>query len=387
MPAAIPQSRLAAAALLGLALLVVPAPLVPPHWLAEHVQMALGVGWKGAYLASAIGLQGVFYGSLGVLAALLLKPAAKLSQRMLQIAVTPLVVAGIALVLRGLKLGHLPMAANAVVPVTACFLGVALGLGLLYRRLNYALPITGCVLALALWGLLGRATSVLGRDTEASLRSLLQAGRLAGAGDVRFGALLQASFAPSQSPASGTLVQQNRGAIMALGIALGHERLSRFVGLDQQSDLVRSAASLRAGTALRGREDWARHYTLSAALAVLGHPFISDAGGLVKEQLDFLSGGSGFSFGDLAADRAGVRFAAAATRSDPDAKSMRDRIRAGFAVDHFFPLIADLPENLTVAQFRERYGAAGSEPYREQVAEIERRIDRCAALSSSNRVQ
>ena len=40
-----------------------------------------------------------------------------------------------------------------------------------------------------------------------------------------------------------------------------------------------------------------------AALAVLEHPLVSDAGGLMKEQLDALTHGSGFSFGDLAADR------------------------------------------------------------------------------------
>ncbi len=44
---------------------------------------------------------------------------------------------------------------------------------------------------------------------------------------------------------------------------------------------------------------------LGAALAVLKHPIVSDAGGLLREQLDTLTRGSGFSFGDLAADRVG----------------------------------------------------------------------------------
>jgi hypothetical protein len=106
---------------------------------------------------------------------------------------------------------------------------------------------------------------------------------------------------------------------------------------------VHRAIALRQGLTLRGREDWARHYALSAALAVLEHPLVSDAGGLMIEQLDALTGGSGFSFGDLAADRAGVRFAVAATRSEAAAKSMQARLQSGFAVDDFFPPVADGP--------------------------------------------
>ena len=145
--------------------------------------------------------------------------------------------------------------------------------------------------------------------------------------------------------------------------------------------MLRQAAALREGTALRGRADWARHYALSAALAVLEHPLISDAAGAMKEQLDALTGGSGFSFGDLAADRAGVRFAANATRSQAAAKAMQARLQNGFTLDDFFPPVADLPENLTVEQFRRAYGGVGSPRYRQQVDEIETRLDPCPALS------
>jgi hypothetical protein len=58
--------------------------------------------------------------------------------------------------------------------------------------------------------------------------------------------------------------------------------------------------------------------------------FISDAGGLLKEELDALTHGSGFSFGDLAADRAGVRFAWA-TDSETAALAMQARLQAGYA--------------------------------------------------------
>jgi len=47
-----------------LALLIVPAPLLPPHRLAEIVQSVLGVGWKAAYFVAAVGLQIGFYGGV-----------------------------------------------------------------------------------------------------------------------------------------------------------------------------------------------------------------------------------------------------------------------------------------------------------------------------------
>src|SRR5688572_21851781 len=110
----------AAAGVVVLALLIVPAPLLPPHRLAEAVQSALGVGWKAAYFVAALGLQIGFYGSLGVLAVLAVNPAPTLRGRLVQIVVVPLVVVVVALIVRSVKLGRLPVWANAVIPVSAC---------------------------------------------------------------------------------------------------------------------------------------------------------------------------------------------------------------------------------------------------------------------------
>jgi hypothetical protein len=145
--------------------------------------------------------------------------------------------------------------------------------------------------------------------------------------------------------------------------------------------LVRQAVRLGAGATLRGRGDWSKHYTVSAALAVLEHPLVSDAAGLMKEQLDALTLGTGFSFADMAADRAGVRFAVAATDSEAAARATQARLRDVFTVSDFFPPAADLPENLTVEQFRRDYGGVGSQLYLELIAEIEARLDRCPGLS------
>ena len=65
---------------------------------------------------------------------------------------------------------------------------------------------------------------------------------------------------------------------------------------------------------------------MSVAVAGLEHLLVSDAGGPMKQELDALTHGSGFSFGDVAADdRAEVRFAAAATCLEALARIMQTR--------------------------------------------------------------
>lgn len=375
------RSKVAAAAVLA-ALLAVPAPLLPPHRLAEAVQSLLGVNWKTAYLAAAVGVQTAFYASVGVLSALTVKRAPTARGRALQITALPAVVIGAAMVIRSLKAGHLPVWINAVIPVAACLFGVWLGLGVLYQRGKAASFLVAAVIGVALWVLLGGAPTELSRSTEEHLRRVVAAGSGMPSGEAKFGALLQTAFAPIDGASGqGKAVRHNRAAILAMGLAIGDERLARVAGLDPDNPWVRAGAMLRRGATLRGREDWSRHFCLSAALAVAEHPLVSDAGGLMKEQLDALTGGSGFSFGDLAADRAGVRFAVSATHSEAAARAMQNRLQSGFLVDDFFPPAADLPENLTVEQFRRDYGRVGSRRYRQMVKEIETRLDRCAALS------
>jgi len=371
-----------AGALVFLALILLPAPLLPPHQLAEAVESALGIGWKGAYLLATIGLQSAIYCSLGLLAAHTVTRGETRSGRGVQLAVVPLVTVGTAIIIRSLKQGHIPLWVNAAVPIIACLVGVWLGLGLVFRR-PWVVPLLLLPALGGFWWILAGTTSgEVSRRTEAVLHRLVDAGAGLPAGESRFMAVLQTAFAPAAGDSVHTsAIERNRASILALGIAIGEKRLARFVGLDQNSDLVKAVSGRLSGTTLRGREDWPRHFCLSAALAVLEHPLVSDAGGLMKEQLDALTGGSGFSFGDLAADRAGVRFAGAATGSEESARAMRARLLIGADVDAIFPRIADLPENLTVEQFRRDYGGVGTQRYRQVMDEIETRLDSCAMLS------
>lgn len=197
-------------------------------------------------------------------------------------------------------------------------------------------------------------------------------------GERRLGAAVEAAFAwARERSATGSPVLENRAALLTLGILLGHPRLAGLVGpVVEERDWPRAVPLARA--TLRGRNDWAKHFFVSAALAVLSAQAPSDAIGLFKEELD-AGGGSGFSFGDLMADRAGTTFALLATGDEAAARALQQRLAGGFRVDDFFPEAADLPEDIQDAELQSRYGGVGGPLFRTYAAEVERRLWSCPA--------
>jgi len=178
-------------------------------------------------------------------------------------------------------------------------------------------------------------------------------------------------------------VTENQAAIFALGILLGRPRLAEFIGpiqIDKEQEPARRALQR---VTLRGRADWAKHFCVSAAIATLSDVTLSNAAGRLKEELDADTGGSGFSFSDLLADRAGATFAVWATRDEVSARAMQDRLALGFHVEDFFPPAADLPEGIPEADFQTHYGGKAGEPYRRLLQEIERRVAACPAYGRS----
>jgi hypothetical protein len=185
------------------------------------------------------------------------------------------------------------------------------------------------------------------------------------------------AFAQARS-AEESAALENKAALLALGVLLGHDRLETIVGpVLEDADWQAISPALRRPR-LRGRRDWTRHFFVSAALTVLSAESVSDAAGLFKEELD-ADGGSGFSFGDLLADRAGTCFALAATRDDDAARSMQRRLAAGLRIEELLPAADDLPEGITDAELQRKYGGVGGEGYRRLTGLIESRLPDCAA--------
>jgi hypothetical protein len=243
---------------------------------------------------------------------------------------------------------------------------------LVYRRME--LP--PGLLARFIWG--PGSNEEMRRAVRAHVERLLEAAPSLPRGEPRLGAAVEVAFARARArSATSSLVLENRAALLALGLLLGHRRLEDFVGpvLDERD--WRRAAPL-ARTTLRGRDDWTKHFFVSAALTVLSAQAPSDAIGIVKEELD-AGGGSGFSFGDLLADRAGTTFALLATRDAAAARTLQERLAAGFRVDDFFPEAADLPEDIQAAELEARYGGVGGRLFRQYAAEVERRLWSCPA--------
>ena len=121
---------------------------------------------------------------------------------------------------------------------------------------------------------------------------------------------------------------------------------------------------------LGGRYDSAQHFVISAALAAWAGEPLADAIGTYKELTDARHG-YGFSFADLAADRAGTSFGELLVSRSP----RLDALLAGkFSDADLLPALDGLPEYLRQREFRQRFGGPGQPAYEEQVAEIERRL-------------
>jgi len=176
-------------------------------------------------------------------------------------------------------------------------------------------------------------------------------------------------------------VIENRAAIFALGMLLGHPRVEEFLGPVHISHSNHAARIILSHVVLRGRSDWTKHFCVAAAITLLSDEIVSDAASLLKEELDSDIGGSGFSFSDILASRAGTTFALWATRDEQAALAIQDRIVRGFQIDEFFPPAADLPEGITDAELQTQYGGVGGEGYGRVIEEIERRIATCSAYN------
>ncbi|PKO40893.1 MAG: hypothetical protein CVU33_01690 [Betaproteobacteria bacterium HGW-Betaproteobacteria-6] len=98
---------------------------------------------------------------------------------------------------------------------------------------------------------------------------------------------------------------------------------------------------------------------------------MADAIGVYKEMADARHG-RGFSFADLAADRAGTRFGELLSGAAPRLDALLDK---AFSDGDLIPLISDLPESISAAEFRRQFGNTGSPAYRQLTTEIERRLD------------
>jgi hypothetical protein len=124
---------------------------------------------------------------------------------------------------------------------------------------------------------------------------------------------------------------------------------------------------------LDGRDDFAKHFMVSAAIAAYADTALADAIGLYKE-IDDSRYGSGFSFNDIAADRAGTKFGEKAVSNEDSAKELQRQLALGVEDRDLMPKWKDLPEFLSEAEFKRRFKEVDSPAYRAMMQKIEQRV-------------
>lgn len=167
-------------------------------------------------------------------------------------------------------------------------------------------------------------------------------------------------------------VAENRAALLVLALYASHRRLGEV--LPEANRVPQPAPRV---VLLGGREDFAQHLLVSAALASRAGGAVADALGLSKE-LDDARAGSGFSFTDLAVDRAGARLGTLAT-ADATALRLQERFAAGAREADLLPAMEGLPEFLPDPEFRRRFGGPGQAAYEQVLRDIEARVARLLA--------
>jgi hypothetical protein len=68
-----------------------------------------------------------------------------------------------------------------------------------------------------------------------------------------------------------------------------------------------------------------------------------------------------------------------ATDPDGGARRLQELLAGNPTEAQFYPVVADLPENMPESEFKQRFGGVNDPRYNEMVRNIDRRIDICPA--------
>ncbi|PKM11895.1 MAG: hypothetical protein CVV13_07535 [Gammaproteobacteria bacterium HGW-Gammaproteobacteria-3] len=132
------------------------------------------------------------------------------------------------------------------------------------------------------------------------------------------------------------------------------------------------------------RVDMAKHFAASATVTATGGGHLANMIGMEKELSDARSG-SGFSFIDLAGDRAGMRFGQLAAASPEKARKLQKYMSEIKDYSAFMPDIRDLPENLDRKQFKKQFFTVYTPQYQQLLQEIDKRIDALPLYTEEDR--
>jgi len=285
----------------------------------------------------------------------------------------------LAVVAQWINYTYFPIAQQVWFGVVSAVLGVLLGF--ILRRNGVAMAaLVILAVGLFVWGTSTSISDDLYDAARATGLHVLETADEIPKGDAGFEKLMEVAFAFAEDNSHGRdPVLPHRAAILALGVILGDGKVAKVAKREINLARLSQAEKLRRRITLYGRRDLSQHFWVSAGLAVLSDAAKSMTVGILKEMMDS-AGGSGFSFVDLTADRAGTLFTVAATRNEESARAMQARIRDGVVIADFVPNPLDLPEGIGNVDFQVEYGGLGGERTKKIVEEIRRRLDACEGL-------
>jgi len=169
--------------------------------------------------------------------------------------------------------------------------------------------------------------------------------------------LLQPLFALAyQRSTLETAIEENRAVIYTVN--------------DYVNNTKTGAAENTKPAFLYKRIDLAQHFIGAAAITASANSQLAQAMGEEKEIQDSIRG-SGFSFIDLAADRAGSRFGDMAVIKPQSARKLQEQMAKIKDYTEFMPDPRSLPEHMDEAAFKQRYGKINSEAYLQVSGQID----------------
>ena len=359
-----------------ISLLPDPRPLGAPDWAVNMMRSLGGFSEPVARAVATIVLRASGIGVLGILLSLVL-----LNFRV-SIAAPAVLIGTVVLAIGSMWInyGYFPIIMQIQLAVVSSIVGALVGMVLRRSKISLA------VLIIFLGGLFAWGTSTgISNDLDQAARAtglhLLENADDIPDADDGFKEILRRAFQFAADNADGTnAIEQNKAAILALGVILGEEHVASVAGREIDGGRRKEIAKLDRRISIRGRTDLSRHFWLSAALTVLSDQSRSMDVGITKELMDATAGGSGFSFVDLTADQTGTLFAKVATRDVQSARELQLKIRDGIEIADFFPDVTGLPEGIYRDEFQAEYGGLGGAETTKILKEIRRRLTRCPIL-------
>ena len=362
--------------LLGLCLLPDANPLSAPSWAIDAGKSIFSISESKARVFSAITLRTIGLSMIGILLSMSLCDMPIRRAATYVLTATPI----LAVLVKWMNFGYFPILMQLVFIVALSLFGALVGLAFRKSRLA-AILATSLAVAIIAWGTFTRVPANLEMAASATGFHILDNADQITSGDEAYLQLIQMAFAFAEENSHGTdATLPNKAAILALGVLMGDDRVASVGWSELDPRYKDQRAALRQRITIHGRSDLPKHFAVSAALTVMTDEQRALAVGITKELSDSQTGGSGFSFVDMVANKSGIRLAVVATKSEASARMMQLKVAAASSPFSFMPEINDLPEGLPNSIFEAAFGGLGGNRTRELFKEIDRRVNTCDGL-------